>query len=405
MNRFINQLGGNTPYNDDFRLIQDNAISGLTSIVKTIINTSYVNSQIILWGVNPVLISGGTSSSYFQVSAGAIWDGTLQEIVMCSPQTLSQPSLTSLNQLWINTTQTQGGLTQYTNLQKYYNYTNNIATLSLTGSSNYQYINYVPFQLTLSDPTGLVQSISLVAGQSYSVNANSVYDTITSSSLTGSTTITIPAATTSNSGLYLWLDFNLGLTSFFTSCLIQDLNSNVIGTIGSGSDTPYQTTSYISKWLLVSNGTTWKIVQKFNTKTGGGNINLPTATQTPSISDSSTYITPQILLNLYPLKSIVVPIPPVNMNTSNQLWVSGGTFSFSYIYNVQAVIISDDQTKYYPMVTGFPGTQALQNSFIAYWYQNGIVNLVWSAASSQFGTLSSFTSTSNNRGYLIYQYI
>jgi len=399
MNRFYNKKGGNTPYNDDFRLIQDNAISGLTSLVKTLIDPTYYNYNMILYGVNPIIISASTIYSYFQVSDGAIWDGVLQEVVFIKSQTLSN-LYTALSNLWINTTQSTGGLTNYFDLTQYNNYTANIGTLGLTGISQYQYSNFLNYTDCLNNKTSNSETYYPNGAFNYTLGYNTTYSSIVGNT-SGTCNVILPNATTINNGVEIEINYQITqIPGFNTTMVIKDLGGNVIETITSEIGTGG---IFYSNRVYKSNEFLWQNIRTINKASING-YGLVKPASSMNASNYVDFVSPGALLSTYPLKTAIVAIPPTNMNSTTSIVVSGGTsLNYSLIYNVSAVIVNDTLTKNYPLTTGLAGA-TLQNAFIPYWFPNGTVLIFWNTT-SQFYTDNTFSNTGNNRGYLIYNYV
>jgi hypothetical protein len=391
MNKYTNKTGGSPLFGTDLKFVQDNAISGMTGIVKGLIESQYYNDNIIINGVNATLISGGTVNAYFTVQEGMMWVG--QELCFVAPQTIPYGGASSLSQLFFTKTDTYDGLSIYFDSTTNYNYTSTVVQFGTTGS--YSYTTSKTLGDILQQPTYIKESFTVADGSNYSFNLTPTertnYITITkaANALTGTSYINLPNPTEKNKGKIIYIKFDISFEPFAPTVIVRTVAGTTIESITKMNVTG----AYEGVWTLQYDGTTINVIEK---NIVGYNSATPTGFPFDT-NEFEEWVSPAVLTAIYPTTTSVVSIGIWNMSSTANVYVSATTLATKTIYAINGYVINDAQTIQYPIPS--MSTTDYPLLVVDKWWPNGVVSLT-RKASLPFDS-TDFDDSSINRGYLL----
>ena len=383
MNKLNYVAGGSPAYNSDLDYILTTATSGITSAVLQVINPNYFNSNIILWSNDTLglayIVSGGTAGTYFQVSRGAVLMG--QEVVEVYPQQVVFPYATSLSQLYFNKSDVNDGISVYKNLSSNYNYKRQVVIPNTnTGSA---FSTFVTIASVAQPPTRAYQAITMTTGNVYTVSDITSYVDITTAFWSGTSTATvvIPNADATNIGLQLWIDWKItSVAGAPITITVQTVAGTVVETITSSYI--WNSSNYLSKWVIQSRGAGWEVVEHFTTSAGNNLTNMPTQATVYNTTQSNTFVSAAALVGQVNACNSTTdsPLGPYDF-TSSSFYISGLTdVSTKTIYGVTAVVqASVDSTLSYPLTYGVGGGSG-SLCYIGKYWSTGVVYIVINGA-------------------------
>jgi hypothetical protein len=249
MNKYTNKTGGSPLYGTDLKFVQDNAISGMTGIVKGLMHSQHHNDNVILCGVNATLISGGTVNAYFTVEQGMMWVG--QELCFVAPQTIPYGGASNLSQLFFTKTDTYDGLSIYFDSTTNYNYTSTVVQFGTTGS--YSYTSLIFFGDTIQPASFNTETFNVATGTNYNFNVypgertNYIDIYKGANPLTGTSYINLPEPSVENKGRIIYIDFDLSFEPYSPTVIVQTSGGTLIETITDITETG----AYEGVWMLI----------------------------------------------------------------------------------------------------------------------------------------------------------
>jgi len=361
MNTFNVINGGNPTYNQDLLYVQDSMLSGFTNIINTMIKSDTIGGNIILWGINPIVISASTVSAYYQWEDGAIYvEGDVYPV---KAGTLACPSHDLTIGLYFTPVTIDEGLTVYKNLDVNYNYKTSAVSVTDSGDYLYSYTYYTQFKDAIKEPNFDKEVITL--DESTSSTKDYYIDTMTNYVYVNGTpratiNINLPVSTMKNLSRNIKIKLNFIYEGAFAFVInIKNSSGTVLYTVSNGV---VPSGTFLGYLTFYSNGTTYELQEQEI----AGDKNLPglqTMSATLNIGDETKCINgvqmASYVQSINPTYTTIQSKTGINVDTGNDS-VTGITITVPELIGMTVLSVSGmlygNDGNYAISIAGYPST-------------------------------------------------